>query len=134
MSSRPETLRGFNNAGDGHWPPWLGEIRITPSSNRAKAGGSVYIYAGTVQPIRPSFSKIMLWRCSRASNWKDMASLLTLIGILGFSRVLADDTVQNNAAVTCKDIEHKISQASDVIYPSKSENQTLRGDTAQVPG
>ena len=76
----------------------------------------------------------MLWRCSRASNWKDMASLLTLIGILGFSRVLADDTVQNNAAVTCKDIEHKISQASDVIYPSKSENQTLRGDTAQVPG
>ncbi|KAK3901720.1 bifunctional solanapyrone synthase [Staphylotrichum tortipilum] len=46
-----------------------------------------------------------------------MAPLLTLLGIVGCSFALADDVVHKDATATCNEIEHKISKASDVIYP-----------------
>ena len=42
---------------------------------------------------------------------------------------LAGDALQKDATTTCKAIDDKISKASDVIYPSESEEKALRRHT-----
>lgn len=67
--------------------------------------------------------------CLTTGSMAPLLNMLLSIVACTITAALADDTVRKNATTTCKEIDNKISTASDVIYPGKFEERSLQRHT-----